>query len=164
MSFQFHYMILRDVYSSCCVSRASRIKYVFKTWETNIVDLNYPHISSAVWKSSTLRKWLLHYYYLIWYEYRPHNYVSNDIFGFAVSPGLTKILPIEKCILFFDTLYMYVYHKTICPCYASIAVATVYSCVSYSMNLLKIKYIYYVNIIKHCVLNIIEVSSQLNDN
>ena len=28
---------------------------------------------------------------------RPHNYVeSNDIFGFAVSPGLTKILPIEK--------------------------------------------------------------------
>ena len=32
---------------------------------------------------------------------RPHNYVSNDIFGFAVSPGLTKILPIEKCIMFF---------------------------------------------------------------
>ena len=31
---------------------------------------------------------------------RPHNYVSNDIFGSAVSPGLTKILPIEKCIIF----------------------------------------------------------------
>ena len=31
---------------------------------------------------------------------RPHNYVSNDISGFAVSPGLTKILPIEKCIIF----------------------------------------------------------------
>ena len=25
----------------------------------------------------------------------PHNYVSNDIFGLAVSPGLPKILPIE---------------------------------------------------------------------
>ena len=25
---------------------------------------------------------------------------SKDIFGFAVSPGLTKILPIEKCIFF----------------------------------------------------------------
>ena len=34
---------------------------------------------------------------------RPHSYVSNDIFGFAVSPGLTKILPIEKCITFFET-------------------------------------------------------------
>ena len=33
------------------------------------------------------------------------NYASNDIFGFAVSPGLTKILPIEKCIFFLDTLY-----------------------------------------------------------
>ena len=32
-----------------------------------------------------------------------YNYVYNDIFGFAVSPGLTKILPIEKCIIFFET-------------------------------------------------------------
>ena len=32
---------------------------------------------------------------------RPHNYVSNYIFGFAISSGLTKILPIEKCIIFF---------------------------------------------------------------
>ena len=31
---------------------------------------------------------------------RPHNYVSNDIFGFAVSLGLMKILLIEKYILF----------------------------------------------------------------
>ena len=30
---------------------------------------------------------------------RPHNYVSNDIIAFS-SPGLTKILPIEKCIFF----------------------------------------------------------------
>ena len=34
---------------------------------------------------------------------RPHNYVSNYIFGFAISSGLTKILPIEKCIFFFET-------------------------------------------------------------
>ena len=30
---------------------------------------------------------------------RPH----NDIFGFNVSPGFTKILPIEKCIIFLET-------------------------------------------------------------
>ena len=34
---------------------------------------------------------------------RPHNYVSNYIFGFAISSGLTNILPIEKCIIFFET-------------------------------------------------------------
>ena len=38
-------------------------------------------------------------------------YISNDIFGFAVSPGLTKILPIEKCIFFWDTMY---YHHKKC--------------------------------------------------
>ena len=59
-------------------------------------------------KSSTLCKWLLRYYYLTYYSEirhidRPHNYVSNDIFVFAVSSGLTKILPIEKCIIFFET-------------------------------------------------------------
>ena len=32
---------------------------------------------------------------------RPHNYVSNDIFCFAVSPGFTKILLIQKCIIFY---------------------------------------------------------------
>ena len=31
---------------------------------------------------------------------RRQNYVSNDIFGLAVPPGFTKILPIEKCIFF----------------------------------------------------------------
>ena len=72
-------------------------------------SLDYTHIASAVWKSSTLRNWLLCYYYWtldseIRHGDRPHNYVSYDIFGFAVSPGLTKILPIEKCI-FLDTLY-----------------------------------------------------------
>ena len=30
----------------------------------------------------------------------PYNYVSTYMFGFAVSLGLTNILPIEKCILF----------------------------------------------------------------
>ena len=42
---------------------------------------------------------------LFWHGDSPHNYVSNDIFGLAVSPGLTKILPIEKFIIFLDTLY-----------------------------------------------------------
>ena len=32
---------------------------------------------------------------------RPQNYISNDIFGVAVS----KILPIGKCTVFCDTLY-----------------------------------------------------------
>ena len=41
--------------------------------------------------------------FLIRHGYRPYNYVYNDIFGSAVSPGLTKILPIEKCIIFFET-------------------------------------------------------------
>ena len=36
----------------------------------------------------------------------PHDYVSSDISGFAVSPGLTKILPIEKFIdLFRNPVY-----------------------------------------------------------
>ena len=51
-----------------------------------------------------LCKWLLRYYYWTYYSDmrhgdRPHNYVSNYIFGFAISSGLTKILPIEKCII-----------------------------------------------------------------
>ena len=55
-----------------------------------------------------LCKWLLRYYYWTYYSDmrhgdRPHNYVSNYIFGFAISSGLTKILPIEKCIIFFET-------------------------------------------------------------
>ena len=55
-----------------------------------------------------LCKWLLRYYYWTYYSNmrhgdRPHNYVSNYIFGFAISSGLTKILPIEKCIIFFET-------------------------------------------------------------
>ena len=57
-----------------------------------------------------LCKWLLRYYYWTYYSDmrhgdRPHNYVYNYIFGFAISSGLTKILPIEKCIIFLDTLY-----------------------------------------------------------
>ena len=45
---------------------------------------------------------ILRYYYRTYYSEIRHgdrldNYVSNDIFGFAVSLGLTKILPIEKC-------------------------------------------------------------------
>ena len=38
---------------------------------------------------------LLLYYSAIRHGDIPHNYVSNDIFGFAVSPGLTTILPID---------------------------------------------------------------------
>ena len=59
-----------------------------------------------------LCKWLLRYYYGTYYSDmrhsdRPHNYVSNYIFDVAISSGLTKILPIEKCIFFFwDTLYI----------------------------------------------------------
>ena len=59
-----------------------------------------------------LCKWLLRYYYWTYYSDmrhgdRPHNYVSNYIFGFAISSGLTKILPIEKCIIFFETPCIY---------------------------------------------------------
>ena len=55
-----------------------------------------------------LCKWLLRYYYWTYssdmrHGDRPHNYVSNYIFGFAISSGLTKILPIEKCIIFLET-------------------------------------------------------------
>ena len=41
---------------------------------------------------------LLTYYSEIRHGDTAHDYGSNDIFGFAVSPGLTKILPIEKRI------------------------------------------------------------------
>ena len=36
---------------------------------------------------------------------RPPIYLSDDIFGVAVSHELTTILLIEKCITFWDTLY-----------------------------------------------------------
>ena len=57
--------------------------------------------------SSTLRKWLLRYYDTKYYSEirhgdRAHHYVSSDIFGFAVSPGLTKILSMKK-LSFFET-------------------------------------------------------------
>ena len=37
-------------------------------------------------------------------------YLSNDIFSVAMSPEFTKLLLIEKCPIFVDTLYM-VYYK-----------------------------------------------------
>ena len=52
---------------------------------------------------------------------RPHNYLSNDIFGFAVYPGFMKILPIEKCIIFFETpcIIQMVLKLTSCMCYVN---------------------------------------------
>ena len=64
-----------------------------------------------------LRKWLLRYYYWrseIRHGDRPHNYVSNGIFGFAVSTGLTKILLIENCIFFRHTVHQLSSGKYIC--------------------------------------------------
>ena len=50
---------------------------------------------------------IITYYYYHYSEIRhgdrPHNYVSNAIFGFAVSPGLTNILSIEKRIIILET-------------------------------------------------------------
>ena len=50
-----------------------------------------------MWKSSTLRKWLN--YVIV--TARISLKLDMEIFDFVVSLGLTKILPIEKCIIFF---------------------------------------------------------------
>ena len=56
-------------------------------------------------------------------KHGPHNYVANDIFSFAVLSGSTKILPIEKCIIFLETPYTYTLSSEYvliisCSCYS----------------------------------------------
>ena len=58
----------------------------------------------ATFRHSTLRKLAIALFneriIMKLYTQIDHNYhISNDLFVFAVSPELTKILPIEKCII-----------------------------------------------------------------
>ena len=88
-----------------------RHQTAFQTVE-NIVDLKQSRLSThsqcSVKILNIAQIWLLRYYYLMYYSEirhgdKPHNYVSNDIFGFAVSPD--EHYRLKSVSFFLDTLY-----------------------------------------------------------